>query len=694
MDRRNFLTKTGAVIGTAIATPKFIFAGQLPLTYNETVEKVHVIFKTHLDIGFTDLASNVINLYFDHFIPNVLSLTEQIDRDRKEDRYIWTTGSWLVYRYLEEAAPENRRRMERAIERGDFVWNGMPFTTDTELMEQSLLRLATTYSARLDQRFQHKTIAAKMTDVPGHCRGMIPVMAEAGLELLHIGANQGAAELEVPPLFLWKSPDGSELMVMYQHTYGDVAVLPGGQTAVSICFTNDNLGPHSLQQIGQIYGKLREQFPKAKVFASDLNTVALEIRQLKQQLPVVFQEIGDTWIYGTGSEPLLMAQYRELSRLRREWIAKGTLQANGDIDAAFGERFLCIPEHTWGTGNTHSHLDIYDMAAFRTSRNLPEFRLMERSWAEKHDNIDIAIGTLPVELAAEADSRLKSLRPVQMELGKLQKLNSPTKVQDTKHFRIGFDAKTGAICYLEHRESGRQWAGPSNSLGLFSYQTFSQPDFDHFMDQYIMPKLRKAGWAIDSWGRPGLDKTSAKSGLYFTTLRQLWHKKLPDGHLFLAELGVPDAGDSGCPHEIIIETFLPDNESIVKVTLKWFNKEASRLPEALWFSFIPLIQVDGQFEMDKMGQAVSPMDVVKGGNRNLHGVISGVSYKDKDNGFQLETLDAFLVAPGRRSMLIFDNKQPDMTGGLHFCLFNNLFSVNWRLWFEEDMQFRFVMKYS
>ena len=85
---------------------------------DENVEKVHVIFKTHLDIGFTDMAAKVIETYFEHFIPNVLSLTEQIEREHREDRYIWTTGSWLIYRYLEEASPENRRRMERAIRRG------------------------------------------------------------------------------------------------------------------------------------------------------------------------------------------------------------------------------------------------------------------------------------------------------------------------------------------------------------------------------------------------------------------------------------------------------------------------------------------------------------------------------------------------------------------------------------------------
>ncbi len=214
------------------------------------------------------------------------------------------------------------------------------------------------------------------------------------------------------------------------------------------------------------------------------------------------------------------------------------------------------------------------------------------------------------------------------------------------------------------------------------------------MDQYVTAAYRKVGWAIDGWGKPGLEKTAARSELYITTLKQLWHEKRPDGHLFIADLEVPDAGDSGCPREISLETFLPDHEPTVKLVLKWFNKPASRLPEALWFSFVPPVSRDGRFAMDKMGQAVSPLDVVKGGNRNLHGVIQDVSYQDPRSGFELETLDAFLVAPGRRSLMIFDDQQPDMAGGFHFCLCNNLTGENFRMWFDEDMQFRFALKFG
>jgi hypothetical protein len=689
--RRSFLANAGIAMGASLITPQWLFASRSVV--DETVEKVHVIFKTHLDVGFTDTAAKVIDTYFDEFIPKVLSLTEQIAADDKKDRYKWTTGSWLVYRYLEEASPENRRRMERAIERGDFVWHGLPFTMHTELMSNSLLRLATSYSSKLDERFGRKTIAAKMTDVPGHTGGIVPVMAGSGIELLHVGVNTGSFMPEVPPLFVWRSPEGADLAVMFHHDYGGVSFLPGGKTAVSIQFTHDNHGPHKPEQIKSVFAQLRKQFPKATVFASDLNTVASEIRLIRNHLPVVTQEIGDTWIHGPASDPLLMAHFRELSRLRADWISKGKLQAAGDVDRTFGKHFINVPEHTWGLSiGRLKHWDVYDMPKFRASRTLPAFKTIEESWAEKRANIGKAVAVLPNDLKAEANARLKSLHPERPQTRKLNPVVSANRPFITPHFKIGFDSKTGSVNFLEHKHTKRQWATPSQPLGLFSYQTFTAPDLERFMKQYVPENLLQKEWIIQSWNKPGLEKSSAKSALYFTSLKRMWHEKRRDGEFFLSQLEIPEAGDSGCPKEIYVETFLPNDRPIVKTTLKWFNKQASRLPEACWFSFVPLIASEGQFLMDKAGQPVSPMDVVKGGGRNLHGVIDGISYKDSQAGFQIETPDAFLVAPGRRALLNFDNRQPEMNGGLHFCLLNNLTGTNFRMWFEDDMQFRFVLK--
>ncbi|WP_229106726.1 hypothetical protein [Paenibacillus sp. 1001270B_150601_E10] len=115
----------------------------------------------------------------------------------------------------------------------------------------------------------------------------------------------------------------------------------------------------------------------------------------------------------------------------------------------------------------------------------------------------------------------------------------------------------------------------------------------------------------------------------------------------------------------------------------------SRLPEASWFSFVPLVDNPNAWEMDKMGKRISPLTVVRDGNRNMHGVQSGLYYDAADGAVVIETLDAPLVCPGQARLLQFDNTYAPLTGGFHFNLHNNVWGTNFMMWFEDDMQFRF-----
>src|SRR5829696_1872946 len=101
-------------------------------------ETIYLVFKTHLDIGFTDLAGNVVQTYFDVFIPSAIYTARKLKETGSADRFIWTTGSWLIYEYLEQGTAQQRKELEKAIEEGDIRWHGLPFTTHTELMDEAL----------------------------------------------------------------------------------------------------------------------------------------------------------------------------------------------------------------------------------------------------------------------------------------------------------------------------------------------------------------------------------------------------------------------------------------------------------------------------------------------------------------------------------------------------------------------------
>ena len=126
-------------------------AGQAQV--NEEVSKVYVVFKTHLDVGFTDLSSVVEKRYIDEFIPKALEVAERLRAERSGERYVWTTGSWVVWKYLQTASDRDVERLEKAIRQGDIVWNGVPYTVETESMILDLLETNLVLALKLDEKY-------------------------------------------------------------------------------------------------------------------------------------------------------------------------------------------------------------------------------------------------------------------------------------------------------------------------------------------------------------------------------------------------------------------------------------------------------------------------------------------------------------------------------------------------------------
>ena len=74
----------------------------------------------------------------------------------------------------------------------------LPFTWFTELLDESTIRASLGFSRRLDERFGRTTTAARLTDVPGHSRGLIRPLAEAGVSSSTSAATPGASHRGCP----------------------------------------------------------------------------------------------------------------------------------------------------------------------------------------------------------------------------------------------------------------------------------------------------------------------------------------------------------------------------------------------------------------------------------------------------------------------------------------------------------------
>jgi len=666
-----------------------------------TSETIHLIFKTHLDIGFTDFARNVVKTYFDVFIPSAIETARKLKETGSADRFIWTTGSWLIYEYLEQGNAQQRKELEEAIEAGDIQWHGLPFTTHTELMSQSLFKYGLSLSQQLDKRFGKKTISGKMTDVPGHTRGMFPLLAEAGIRFIHLGANAASTPPDVPPTFVWKdAASDTHVMVMYQKGgYGGLIRVPGLGHTLAFAHTNDNHGAQSLEEVQKIYRDLRERFPNAQIIGSTMDAFAEQLIRVEDQLPVVEQELGDTWIHGTASDPLKVSRYRELVRLREEWLETGKVRPDDAKLTAFSNKLMMVPEHTWGMDEkVHLHdYSSYEKEDFEAARKTRIFRNFESSWAEQRAYVDDAVKTLgDSELAKEAQKHLKNIEPKLPDKASYQHVDEKTRVFDTPYFEIGFDKQTGAINHLVEKAHKRNWASAEHLLGLFRYQTFSKHDYDQFWKHYIINKRETKVWSWDDYTKPGMAESDSESRFWLPHVAGLYTRQDKSGQSFLLELKLPEESSSqyGAPGVVYLAVDLPSNEPAIHFDLQWFEKTANRLPEAAWLSFNPIMRTGGQWTMDKLGTRISPLDVIKNGNRKLHGVETGVFYSDNRGQMSIETLDAALVAPGEPSLLNFNNRQPNMKNGMHFNLLNNIWGTNFQMWYDDDTRFRFKVVFS
>jgi len=697
MQRREFLRliaiTTGSTLlwrpGVSFALPSAL-AEPLP---DPQVKRVLVMFKCHFDAGFIDTQAAVVQKYFTDYFPRAIQVASDM-RKSGDLRYVWTTGSWLLYEYLEQATPQDRKRMEQAIANGDIAWHALPFTWQTELMTTSMISGGIGLSQSLDRRFGRTTTGAKMTDVPGHTRGIVAPLVTQGVKLLHIGTNEAIAPAQVPPWFVWKAPTGAELMVMYHHAYGGVVRVSNSDLAVAIVVRGDNSGPHTPEEIAATYADLKRQFPNAQVVPTSLTEIANAVEPHKSVLPVVTQQIGDTWIYGASSDPIKVARYREIVRLRENWLSQGRFRPGDATDLALLSHLLLEVEHTWGTDTkTWLDFDHYTPAELAPMLDTKNYKVVEFSWTEKRQDLLDGIATLPMPLRNEAQGAILGLAAKEPQLSHASLQPASQKI-DTRHFFLGIDQKTGAIIRLRNKHSGREWASPTHPLALFSYQTLSQQDYSRYFANYI---VLKDDWVKKDFGKPNIERFGAESREWLPTLHEIHVEESAASHHLLVSMAIDDAealksGRASFPRKLYLELVLPKASPVIELNFYWFEKPATRMPEALWLSFNPVVSDPRRWVLDKSGEQVSPLDVVLGGNRHMHAVDKGFSYREKSAGFSVETLDTPVIALGEKSPLSFSSSQPDLSGGFHCNLFNNAWGTNYIMWFGEDVRCRFVLR--
>ena len=698
------------------------------------VRVVHVVAKTHLDLGFTASAAEVAARYVEDFFPRAMATAEVLRRGDGPARLVWTTGSWILRHALTAGDPAGCRRVADAVRRGDLAWHGLPFTTHTELADAQLVRAGLDVSAGLDERFGHNTAGAKMTDVPGHTRALVPLLAEAGITFLHLGVNPAWPVPDVPPVFRWQAPGGEEVVVAYQGGgYGGEVHIDGCDEVLTFLHTGDNLGPPNVDEVIDAHRALAERFPGAEVRASTLDAFARAVARSvgAARLPVVTAEIGDPWLFGAGSDPQKVAAFRALLRARRHLPEQTPEAQRTEIDQAL----LLVAEHTWGLDEkaTLGEDRRWDRAGLAVLRASPEGQRFEASWREQRAYVDRAAalmrtaGDSTVDPARSVPVAPETAPPVppapstapatasrDVPVGSVDAWVAsvprspltedgpgvgltpvpPGTVVGDERWQLRVDPRTGALDQLVHRPDGRLLGGLAHPIGRVCYQSFDEHDYERFY-RALSPAPEDEWWAPLDNTKPGIDACGARSGTWHPEVTGSWHGRQPDGagHTMLIRSAfAPALTDAlGAPPEVWSRWSWRTGRPEIELDLWWPHKAASRLPEALWCEFVPVVAEPDRWMLDKLGQLTSPLDVVARGGRALHAVGEGMAYRGPDGPLSITTLDAPLVSPGRSGLLDADPPLPDLARGFGVLLADNCWGTNFPMWISGPARFRFTL---
>src|SRR5512143_3113777 len=100
------------------------------------VKEVVVVFKTHFDIGYTALVTNVLERYRTTFVDGAIKLIEDSRSRPTDQRFVWTVPGWPLDQMLWPGqTPARRQAILQALKDGQLALHALPFTTHTESLE-------------------------------------------------------------------------------------------------------------------------------------------------------------------------------------------------------------------------------------------------------------------------------------------------------------------------------------------------------------------------------------------------------------------------------------------------------------------------------------------------------------------------------------------------------------------------------
>ena len=364
---------------------------------NPNLEQIIFVFKTHFDIGYTDLAERIIQKYSTSMMDETLRTLEESKTMPANEQFRWTVPAWPMKEILENRQGESKKVIDDAIREGRFMVHALPFTFETEAGTPEALARSFQHSSKIARDHGLELPRdAKLTDVPSHSWFLPTLLKNAGVDFLQIGCNSASQSPDVPVLFWWEGPDQSRLMTLYWGAYYGTDIIPADnwpfKTWIAIIHTNDNVGAPPIDEVVKTLDAARKLAPNARLTIGRMSDFYDAIMKEKPVLPVIRGDMPDTWIHGYMSMP---REVKGSGKVKADVIGLELLGTQLELWGAtrndatdrinkIYEKCLLFDEHTFGLAMSHGSSGYWCYGdEFRRLRSDGVFDKIELSWKEK-----------------------------------------------------------------------------------------------------------------------------------------------------------------------------------------------------------------------------------------------------------------------------------------------------------------------
>jgi len=705
-------------------------------SYNKEVKEIVIVFKSHFDIGYTHLASEVVQGYRTKTIDNALTVVDKYKALPGSQKFVWTIPGWPMTKILEDwdgQTATRKQRVTEAFKEGLFTAHALPFTVETEMLPLEQLVRGMTYSAMLMRSVGKKyPTGAKMTDVPEHSWILPTLLRNAGVNFLHLGCNPGSAYLRVPLMFWWQGPDGSKLLTFYSNSYGSTVLPPENwhhKTWLAMIMRGDNAGPPTPEEVQKMLDQIHDKLPHVKIVIGTLSDFADRImKEDLSKLQVIHSDMTDTWIHGVMVDPpnVSLSKRTPCDLFVADYLH--TLLSKGNSDLNFKnqlsrsyEQSLLFYEHTWGASmywvaphylppvNKIGRCDSTWCYGEQWRENLQKgiYNKMMASW-EEHSDYERTANSISTKLSKNELAKLADVvgedilfNPLPWQRGKVPAMGYikadkkdrtvsaefPTdSVVENKFLKITVNRSTGSIQSIIEKKFGKELVAQNApyKMSQLVYERFSQNEVRNYANNYIRSEQN---WAYIDLGKPNLPPASAVP--YSACVPDNFRLKRNNAESLNLEY-LPDSNKQ-FPFPVTTNILLEQDNPYFDIEITINKNIANPLPEALWIS-LPFNIDQPQYRVGRFGSVIDPVkDInVKGVNRYMYNVGTGVAVIDHSGaGVGICPLDATLVSIGETAGWKYDTTYVPSKPFIYFNLFNNQWSTNYRLWNEGKWIYRF-----